>query len=189
MRHGEAEHNVENRYNSAPGHPAYKARHLTLSGREQARQSADELQIKGITDESICRILVSPLPRAQETANIVAGKLQVPGFRKKTADDLIENQAGAREEQRITDYNDRDDWFADDPESFGGETYTGIEQRVRRVLESIINDPDCDLNTQYILLVSHGVPVYVMLSLLTGKGERISPASYRIIHNPSIIKH
>ena len=78
MRHGEAEHNVENRFNSAPGHPAYTIKHLTSLGQEQARKSGDEL------------------------------------------------------------------------------------------------------------LVSHGVPVFVMLDLLTGTGEKISPASYRIIHTPSI---
>lgn len=189
MRHGEAEHNVENRYNSAPDHPAYEVRHLTPLGKEQARQSADELQAKGITGESICRVLVSPLPRTQETTDIVTGKLQVASSRKKTVDELIESQIGERENKLISDYNDRDFWFPDNPENFGGETYAQVEQRVLRVLKSIINDPDCDLNTQYVLLVSHGVPVYIMQDLLTGAGEKISPASYRIIHNPAIIKN
>lgn len=189
MRHGEAEHNVENRYNSAPEHPAYKARHLTPLGREQARLSAEELQAKGITDENICMVLVSPLPRTQETANIVTGKLQVPSFRKKTEDKLIESQVGDREEQKLSDYNDRDAWFPDRPESYGGESYAQIEQRVRSLLKDILNDSGCDLSSQYLLLVSHGGPIYIMLDLLAGKGEKISPASYRIIRNPAIRKN
>lgn len=189
MRHGEAGSNVEGRYNSAPGHPANKVRPLTSLGRKQARQSADELLAKGVVGENICQVLVSPLPRAQETANIVVGKLQIASFRKKTVEGLIENQAGDREERVITDFNDPDPWFAEGPESYGGETYAQVEQRVRNVLEGVINDTGCDLNSQYVLLFSHGVPIYVMLNLLTGTGERISPASFRIIHNPSIMKN
>ena len=189
MRHGEAEHNVEDRFNSAPGHPAYAIKPLTSLGQEQARKSGDELLEKGISSESICRILVSPLPRTQETAGIVAEKLLVPDVKMQTIDELIESQIGEREGQKISDYNEPDPWFPENPERFGGETYAQVEQRVRSVLESVLNDSDCDLNNQYVLLVSHGVPLYVMLDLLTGNGEKISPASYRIIHNPSIINN
>lgn len=188
MRHGEAEHNLEHRYNSAPQHPAYQPRHLTQPGREQAQLSADELLTQGISGENICQVLVSPLPRAQETANIVADKLQVTSSRIRTTDELIESQIGEREDQLISKYNDRDFWFPDNPESFGGETYAQVEQRVRSVLKEILDDSGCDLEKQYVLLVSHGVPVFIMLDLLTGVGEKISPASFRIIHRPLIIE-
>ena len=188
MRHGEAEHNVENRYNSTPEHPAYKPRYLTGLGREQARQSADDLLIRGISGDNICQVLVSPLPRAQETANIVIGKLQVASFRKTTVEELIENRSGNREGRQPSEYNDKDPWFPDNPESFGGEPYAQVENRVRNVLKSILNDSGCDLEKQYVLLVSHGVAIFIMLDLLTGASEKISPASYRIIHNPSIMR-
>ena len=189
MRHGEAESNVENRFNSAPEHPAYKPRHLTSLGQEQASLSGEELLAKGITGERICRVFASPLPRAQETASIIADRLQIADSRKKTVVELIENQMGDREEQLASNYNDRDRWFPDNPESFGAENYSQIEYRVRRLLNQVSDDPECNLNEQYVLLVSHGVPIYVLLDLLTGKGERISPGHYRIIHPPVTIKN
>lgn len=188
MRHGEAGHNVENRYNSSPDHPAYKPRNLTELGREQARLSADALLSQGISSDNVCLVLVSPLPRTQETANIVNGKLQIASFRKKTVDGLIENQVGDREGQLLSDYKDKDPWFPENPESFGGESYARVEQRVRDVLNYVFNDSGCDLEKQYVLLVSHGVAIYIMLNLLTGAGEKIKPASYRIIHDPAIIR-
>ena len=188
MRHGEAEHNIENRYNSTPGHPAYKIRHLTPLGRQQARLSAEGLLELGVSGENICHVLVSPLPRTQQTANIVAGKLQIASFKKKTVDELIENQIGDREGHQLSEFGDADPWFPENPQNFGGETYRQVKQRVRKVLEEVISDAGCDLERQYVLLVSHGVPVFAMLELLTGKGEKIQPASYRVIHNPAIIQ-
>ena len=186
IRHGEGEQNVENRFNTNPDHPAYTVKHLTAKGRDQARMTADKLIELGVSSENICKVLVSPLPRTQETANILMGKLRIANFRKHTVDGLIESGMGDWEGRTHEEFPEDDVWFPENPRSYGGETLEEVTTRTRQVLNDLLNDPECDLGRQYVLLVSHGVPIYVMLDLLTGKPEKINPADVRIIHNPGL---
>lgn len=184
IRHGEGEHNVEGVLNSQPGHTNYTTKHLTALGREQTRATAEQLQEQGISGEKICQVLVSPLPRTQETASTLMGSMQIASSKKLTVDGLIENSAGDREGRKHDEFGEEDFWFAKNPESFGGETVDEVIVRTRQVITDILNNSGCDLQSEYVLLVSHGMPIYVMLDLLTGKPEKIDPASFRVIHNP-----
>ena len=186
IRHGEAEHNVENTHNSNPEHANYKIKHLTNSGRNQMRATGDRLLSESIDGDSVCKVLVSPLPRTQETANIIMGKLQINSFKKKTEPGLTESGLGSREGQKHDQFDEANPWFPKDPASFDGETTEQIRTRVLGVLNEVLNNPDCDLDNQYVLLVSHGSPIYLMLELLTGHGEKLNPAGYRIINQPKI---
>ena len=68
MRHGQGQHNVDQVYNSNPQHPNYKPSPLTKMGKEQVQESARKLLADGFTPLNIETIIVSPLQRAQETA-------------------------------------------------------------------------------------------------------------------------
>jgi len=73
IRHGESEFNaIFNRTRIDPGIPDPK---LTRTGREQARQAAEELKRH---DHPIRRLLTSPYTRALETATILAEVLELP---------------------------------------------------------------------------------------------------------------
>ena len=69
LRHGESVGNAEERFQGQSDFP------LTEAGREQARALADRWLREGMKFDLA---LTSPLSRARETAEIVAGKLNVP---------------------------------------------------------------------------------------------------------------
>ena len=75
MRHGEAENNVQNIFDSTDE----KRYPLTRKGREQVGQAAEDLKKSGVT-----HIYTSPFARTQETANIVALSLGIPSDHVKT---------------------------------------------------------------------------------------------------------
>jgi len=78
LRHGEAESNVEHVISSLPEN----THALTEKGKEQIRTIAQELKTKGIT-----KIIVSPLLRTKESADLVAEEI---GFEKK--DIIVEDR-------------------------------------------------------------------------------------------------
>ena len=181
MRHGEAGHNVKETYNSRMDHPSYTPEPLTEVGREQALAAAEHMKSEGLSAEVVCKVLVSPLPRTRETAALVCQTLGIPEERMVVVKELVESGVGDREGEKYSHYNDQDAWFPDNPESFGGETMVQVKERVSKVLQQVLADEDNDLSRQYVLLVSHGVPVYLMLKTLGLPAEKIAPASYRII--------
>lgn len=46
---------------------------------------------------------------------------------------------------------------------------------------SIVNDRDCDLNKQFVIVVSHGSPLVLAQELMGLGDERLETAGYRII--------
>lgn len=74
IRHAEATSNVDNVYNTNPENPNYKPAHLTEKGREQAAKTAKELKAQGFNPTNITQVFVSPMPRAMETAEILASQ-------------------------------------------------------------------------------------------------------------------
>ena len=186
IRHGEAGHNVKGTFNSQIEHPAYTVEPLSEKGREQAKTTALSLIERGVSAANVCRVLISPMPRTQETAAIICQELNISEDRKLTVDGLVESGVGDREGRFYSEYDDEDFWFPENPESFGGETRDQVKQRVTQVLKSALANECCDFNKQFILVVSHGVPVYLMLEALGEIGRKLPPAGFRIIHNPEL---
>lgn len=73
IRHGQSEFNVH--YSRTGIDPGITDPHLTEAGRAQVRATAEALQRAG---RPIARLLTSPYTRALQTAEIVAGILNVP---------------------------------------------------------------------------------------------------------------
>ncbi|AMO55252.1 hypothetical protein GZ77_11240 [Endozoicomonas montiporae] len=176
-RHGEAEQNAGGWYNSNPDHPGYIEAHLTSKGVCQVRQLGWLLQSIGVAADSVCQVFASPLPRTCESAQNVMDVLKVPEQKLTTERKLIESQVGDRESQLVDRYNDIDFWFPDSPESFNGETRGTIKSRMVDACVDIYQHyRTCD---GYVLLFSHGAPIYLLLEALTGTGERLDTAGYR----------
>ena len=70
LRHGESVGNAEERFQGQSDFP------LTETGREQARALADRWLKEGMKFDLV---VTSPLSRAKETAEIIAGKLERSG--------------------------------------------------------------------------------------------------------------
>jgi broad specificity phosphatase PhoE len=73
IRHGQSEFNVH--YSRTGIDPGIVDPHLTETGREQVREAAEAIRRAGCP---IARVLTSPYTRALQTAEILAGVLEVP---------------------------------------------------------------------------------------------------------------
>ncbi|MGB0360536.1 MAG: histidine phosphatase family protein [Endozoicomonas sp.] len=188
VRHGEGKHNIKHIYSTNPVNPSYQPVKLTHTGRTQVKKSANELINLGISNDKICKIIVSPLPRTVETADILMGKLQIPLFEKEIDARAIEADFGTRDGQDYLQFKDADFWFPENPESFGGETPSTISQRMQSLLRSIVNDQKCNLKNQFVIIVSHGIPILLSQQFFGLGDERLETAGYRVIPYQTVKK-
>ncbi|MGI9283236.1 MAG: histidine phosphatase family protein [Endozoicomonas sp.] len=175
-RHGEGTHNTGEYYSSDPDHPNYIESKLTDLGRSQASRLASNLLEAGISRGDICKVIVSPLPRTIETATIVLNALNVPISIMELDKRVIESNVGDREGLQYHQFNDPDFWFPEDPEAFGGETSEQIRERMLQVYSQVLSE-QCH-SEGYVLIFSHGSPIYMLLEALQGEGGKLSTAGY-----------
>lgn len=167
VRHGQAEHNVGNFYNSNPGHPNYRPAFLTELGKEQAAYTAHKLRIQGLGNRNITAVIASPLPRTKQTAKILA-KAGLFSPEKIVFDSrVIEVQAGSFEGKQ---YNPNTlDW---DKPTVGGEGRTALRCRMQNFYNDIIQQyPEGD-----IVIVTHGSPSMHLVDLLTNEVIKLKTA-------------
>lgn len=176
IRHGEGTHNIHKVYNSNPSHPQYKPAFLTEKGRAQVRATAAKLIAQGFNDEDIAAVIVSPLPRAKQTAEI----LQDSGLfnKHKISIDfkLIEVQAGDREGKPHSDFPG-DPWNVSQAESYFGEN----DRQVRERIQNLIADLMQTHKEGHILLVTHGTPALEIIKLFKNEKVRLNTAEAKIL--------
>jgi len=149
-RHGETDWNRENRFQGHADPP------LNELGRRQSAELAGKL-----AGEAVARVYTSPLRRAAETAEIVAGRLMLEVDR---VGPLREIDVGAwsgltREEvaARFPDSYAR--WLGRGPEGFeDGETYEQLAARVLPAIRELARRHP----SETLLVVTHGGPARVL---------------------------
>jgi broad specificity phosphatase PhoE len=153
-RHGLSEHNLNTRYFMGRSPPS----RLTEQGREQARRLAARLA----ADARVRHVVASSLPRALETAQIVAGRL---GLASLHSDDAFWELSKGEWEGRMprdgvpAEVQRR---LAEDPLGFqypGGESLAQVEQRVAPAFWRWCTD----LQPGGILFVLHGDVICALL--------------------------
>ncbi len=133
---------------------------LTEAGREQARAAAD-----AFADVRFDRVVTSGLPRAVETARIVA-----PGDEPESWPELRELEGGRladipEDELERTFVGAFADVVPNDARFLGGETIGSLFDRVLPAVERLLADPAWDV----VLVVAHGGVNRAILShALTG---------------------
>lgn len=145
---------------------------LTERGREQARAlAADIPSLLGESAASVDRLVTSDLRRTRETADLLAGTLDLPdpaperAFRERhlgvyqglVVDDLVERYPELREIGTVTG-------LPVTPES--GE---GLEEFADRVMAGIDDLEERSAPAETVLLVTHGGPIRIMLGAATGR--------------------
>lgn len=70
VRHGQADHNTQQVYNSNPSHPNYLDSHLTEQGKKEVLDTIYELKKCGLSSQVIEKCWVSPLPRTLQTLEL-----------------------------------------------------------------------------------------------------------------------
>lgn len=160
MRHGEAEMNLTGEINFSND----RENPLTDTGRKQAREVAEEFANKG---KDIDLILVSPLQRTRETAEVIADELGI-GKTDIIADDRIgEFCPGIELEGKNwrEDYNDVysiEEQFSQAQE--GGETRLDMKRRAGDFLYEI----DEKYENKNILIVSHNGTLNMLAAAAEG---------------------
>lgn len=137
-RHGETTWNVEDK---VCGRPDVE---LTERGREQAMELAEKVKGKGIT-----RMLVSPLRRARETAELANTYIQVP---MEIDERLIEFSFGELEGRQRNDPEFQAAKRNITTRFPGGESVLDVAYRIY----SLINEIPVKYPGETILLVCHG---------------------------------
>jgi broad specificity phosphatase PhoE len=156
---------------------------LSQAGRAQAGVLRDRIVASGL---ELNEILASPLPRAVETAEIIASQLGHGVVRDPR---LIDFDAGRWEGQSHKDIGASPDYqrFIANPvdESIpGGERIGDVRDRIVAAVSQALADNELGAN---ILLVSHAGPLRVLLAHYLGMNLvhyhrlRISPASVSIL--------
>jgi broad specificity phosphatase PhoE len=156
---------------------------LTNKGREQARALASHLKDKDIT-----RIYSSPVPRAVETAEILAGILSAP---LTITDSLREYDCGilegrGDEEAWMIHHQFMRDWLDGNQHEEcppGGETFIDIRDRFVPFIEKLVQD--FGYSDENLLLVTHGGMILLglphVLTNVDFKIARTLPLDHTII--------
>lgn len=157
MRHGQSAYNVLDLCNDDPAVPVP----LTAAGRAQVEAAAAVLPASAFE-----LILVSRLPRAQETAAIVNCRQQVP----VRIDARLDDRRSGFEGRPVADYLQARDA---DPANFcaaGGESYGTLAARVADFLDALRALPQ-----RRVLVVSH----HEVLQVVRGRTLGWSDAEIR----------
>lgn len=175
VRHGQADHNVQDQYNSNPFHPQYRPSHLTAIGIKQAQQAAKTLLAQHWSPKKITQVLVSPLPRARETANILAKIGVIYHHQIRIEPLLTESQAGDREGQKHKSNEDR--WDHSLAHEYHGETDNDMQTRIKKFVEKA----NQDYPTGTLMVVTHGSPAQALILEHTGEKVRLPTAGFQVL--------
>ena len=152
VRHGQSEAN-------ANGTIATAKTTLTQVGIEQARKTAKEVKDLGIT-----MIVCSPMLRAQQTAETIAGELGIDIAHIKIIDELRERGLG-EVEGKPKDHES--EWYFSDTNEFGVEPSKDLFARMAKCLESI----KVLSGSNKILVVGHAVSGFYLQQIAAGKSS------------------
>ena len=166
VRHGQTDWNLARRLQSRTDVP------LNDTGRHQAQRIRDLLDSRDI---GFVRIVTSPMMRARETAEIIAGDRPVviivePAFRELDAGEYEGREESELRRELGTRYDDwRTNCFLE--AAPGGETMPDVMERVRGPLLALAAEHDGNR-----LIVGHQAVNAAMKAVLTGRSD---PASLR----------
>jgi broad specificity phosphatase PhoE len=162
LRHGEV-HNPEHvLYGRLPGY------HLSASGRLMAAAAADYFD-----GRPVAALLASPLERAQETAQPVADRLNLPivtDDRLIESGNVLEGKSVSLASLAVNPLNWKYLWNPFTPS--WGEPYREVVARVRQVIDRARDAA----RGQEAVCVSHQLPIWV---------SRLGAEQRRLWHNPN----
>ncbi len=159
MRHGEADNNVQRILNSDPN----KEVQLTENGKGQVHDASDR-----VANENFDLIFVSPLKRARQTVDILKDNCKFTDEQIIVDDRIAEMSMASWEGKSVDDFIKEfpiQKRFEDGP---GGiENYVSIKHRVGEFMKEM----ESKYEGKKILIVTHGSPSMMILSMAKGLGQ------------------
>lgn len=168
MRDAQSENHLMHTRNSNPNHCSYKPSYLTARGKKEVCDTAAALKEAGITNETVSLTLVSPLPRALQTASALADQGVLPRDTIFVDTRLTAVQHGEREGE-LYEINVINHTRAHE---FEGETEEDVLVRVKRVLKDVGSQKP----EGHVVVITHGTPATEIHRLLTGHKKRFNTA-------------
>jgi broad specificity phosphatase PhoE len=179
IRHGNSQHNLSHEYNSDPTHSRYNVSCLTPLGVKQASKTAQQLISAGYNDNNIAEVIVSPLPRTRQTANVFIERGLFSADKIRVDERLIEISAGNREGMS-SDLFHEDLWERHDSSKYNGETNIAVRQRIVDLYEETSERFSND-DSRHVLYITHGVPSYELIDYIKGEKIRMQTAEAMIL--------
>jgi 2,3-bisphosphoglycerate-dependent phosphoglycerate mutase len=177
IRHGQAVSNVDGSMAGMRGDEG-----LTEKGREQAEHLRDRLAATREIEADV--LIASTLPRARQTAEIIAPALDLPIIWDDDVQELRVGEAdGMSREEYIAQYGKAD--FRSSPFkplSPGGENWPQFVVRVATALDRIVREH----HGKTIVIVCHGGVIDATFTNFFGLGSLALPQSEFFTHNTSI---
>lgn len=172
IRHAEATNNTENVYNSNPSHKNYKPAPLTERGKLEVKTLAQSLAAQGFDNDNIEAVFVSPLPRAKETADLLA-KAGLFAKDKITVDKrLTEWQAGDLEGRTVLAV-----MSPSMAQQFHAEAQEQVDNRIQDFYRSISKKyPDGN-----VIAITHAIPAQALITFLTRQVVKLAPGEARVL--------
>jgi ribonuclease H / adenosylcobalamin/alpha-ribazole phosphatase len=183
LRHGQSPMSVQRRY-SGRGDPA-----LTEVGLAQATAAATAVAARHLGEAGGIRAVVSsPLTRARQTAEPVAGVLGLP---VEVDERFTETDFGAWEGLTFGEAAERDPehhraWLADPTlPPPGGESFDSVAERVREGLDAVVAAHPGET----VVLVSHVTPIKMALRFALDAGPQMLYRLHLDLACLSIVDH
>ena len=182
VRHGQGTHNIQHVWNSDPEHPNYVPAPLTDLGKEQIRSTAKALLEQGINESNVALVLVSPLLRTKETANILAEEGVISAEMIELDVRLREPLMGDLENKgslRVEGKDNWDLWFA---EEFHGETLEQVKNRTQDLFSELLEKKIAG----HILLVTHGTVARELIDLSIQERPKLGVGEAKVVPLPEV---
>jgi len=154
LRHAATAHTAEKRFSGSGGSDPW----LSPEGEAQARAAAAEVAARGPVDAVVC----SPLHRARQTANLVAGEL---GLAVREVESLRECAFGEWEGRTFAEVqegwpDELTAWLSDTSVAPpGGESFDAVAARVRRARDQLLTRHP----GRAVLVVTHVTPIKLLV--------------------------
>lgn len=189
VRHGDGEHINQHVYSSWTESEGGVDHPLTEKGKQEVAETARQLLAQGISKENVALVLVSPLRRTQQTAQILIEQgvcskkaIQIePLIREPVAQDWEGAPTPPKQPNEIR-------WKAVVSASaqHGGETPEAIQMRLEKVLMKL---SERDPSKGHVILVTHGYPSMVLLEILGEPNLMLGTAEAKVLPLPIIPHH
>jgi broad specificity phosphatase PhoE len=178
IRHGEGEHNHLHLYSSWTKSEGGVDHCLTEVGKQQVATTAQSLLSQGFNKETVGLVLVSPMMRTHETAQILVDhgvcSQDVVMMEELIREPVAKDCEGAPTPPKRPN---EDRWTAivNASAQHGGETVEAIYQRIEKVFDRLSN---WDRSKGHVILVTHGFPSQTLFKIYNERG---------VIHEPNIL--
>src|SRR3984957_3175344 len=172
IRHGEAGNNIEKVYNSNPENTNYKIFNLTEAGIQATQKTAKDLMAQGFSNNNIVAVFVSPLPRTQQTADILVQQGLVSKDKIILDKRLIKLNAGALEGKPTFP-----SWKASFAKDYHAESEEQVKARIKEFYDSILNKyPQGN-----IIVVTHALASQDLIELATHQIVKLNPGEAKVV--------